>query len=230
VTAWVLVRGIWYYPFTVEQIVAFDNLGWFSIAIHLLDRHNGTVSAAATVAICGLTAGLLWTTEKQARLTREAVNLARAEFTAAHPPKLVLREVVMEADWVIAYTLANVGSSPATVLESWVLAEYPSIGQPARNPRSAGYDDLGRLTFAPGEIKDLTYTMDRELSRCLDFPNADRLNPNRQTLFPNNLHFAGAILFEDAQHVLRRTVFRRQWIHALRRFGPSPEPESEYAE
>jgi len=96
--------------------MAFDNFGWFSTTIHLLDRHNGTVSAAATAAICGLTAGLLWTTDKQARLTREAINLARAEFTAAHPPKLVLRDVVMEAEWVVAYTLANAGSSPATVL------------------------------------------------------------------------------------------------------------------
>ncbi|MGI4797505.1 MAG: hypothetical protein ACRYG8_26350 [Janthinobacterium lividum] len=210
--------------------MAFDNLGWFSSAIHLLDRHNGTVSAAATAAICVLTAGLLWTTKQQARLTRDAVNLARAEFTAAHPPKLVLLDTVMEAEWVVAYTLANVGGSPATIQESWLQAEYLNPYLPTRSSRSAGHDDLGRLVFAAGEIKDLTYPLDREISRYLDFPDGGRLNPDTVHCHPNNLHFSGAIRFADNEGVLRRTVFRRQWSHVLRRFGPSSEPENEYAE
>ena len=212
------------------MIVAFDKLGWFSATIHLLDRHNGTVSAAATVAICFLTAGLLWTTDKQARLTRDALNLARAEFTAAHPPQVILREAVMDLEAVVAYTLANIGGSTAIIQESWIMAEYPAPLYTVRNLRSAGHDDLGRLTLAPGEIKDLTYTLSEELSYYLRFENADRLREGGAYKTPNNLHFAGAILFADNQGALRRTIFRRRWDGSMRMFMPSADPEHEYVE
>lgn len=210
--------------------VALDKLGWFSTTIHLLDRHNGTISAAATVAICGLTVGLLRATSQQARLTRDALNLARAEFTAAHPPLVILREAVMEPESVIAYTLANIGGSPAIIQESWIMAEYPEPPFAIRNLRSAGHDDLGRLTLAPGEIKDLTYALPSELSYYLRFENADRLREGGAYKTPSNLHFAGAITFADNQGALRRTIFRRRWDNSMRVFMPSTDPEHEYAE
>ena len=52
-----------------------------------LDDHNGSVSAAATAVIALLTLMLVIVTNRQARLTRASIDLARQEFAATHRPK-----------------------------------------------------------------------------------------------------------------------------------------------
>src|SRR6266496_910438 len=53
-----------------------------------LERHNGAVTAVATVFIGVFTWVLACVSGRQARLTRESIELAREEFIATHRPKI----------------------------------------------------------------------------------------------------------------------------------------------
>jgi len=60
--------------------------------------------------------------------------------------------------------LTNVGATSATIVESWIMAEFIEQDGAITPLRSFGHDDLGRLTFAGAETKDLIYPLPGEIS------------------------------------------------------------------
>jgi hypothetical protein len=195
--------------------------------LDFLETYNGAVTAVATIFIAVFTIVLARVTGRQARLSREAINLARSEFIATHRPRIVLKEVSF-VDSQIHYMLVNTGDTKATVIESWIFDELV-FEQAIRPLRSSGHDDLERLTFEGGEVRDLIY---RPVNAAyMMTPNLKGIGTDdRPPMIDARVYFTGAILYSDDAGICRRTVFRRQWVDDRKGFVRLVDPDQEYAD
>jgi hypothetical protein len=92
----------------------------------------------------------------QGRQLKRSVDVANREFVSTHRPRIILRDVWMDPDkQKILYVLVNIGDTKARMVESLIHFELMHRDQLIRPLRSQGHDDLKKLTFAAGEIKDL---------------------------------------------------------------------------
>lgn len=204
-------------------------LAWI---VAVIDIHNGLVTAIATVFIAGFTTVLATVTNRQARLTRESIDLARKEYVTSHRPRIILRDVFLVAE-TINYMLVNTGDTDATIVESWIFGEFIEQGTRFRVPRSAGHNDLGELVFSGGESKDLTCDLPPSLSFAMKFPDSRRIGIDGQEPVFGNEYFVGVIVYVDDVGVRRRSVFRRHWHDGRERFmrlKPEEESDNEYAD
>lgn len=168
--------------------------------------------------------GQIWLFVWQLRLIRKGIDLTKDEFISTHRPRIILRDVCKGQGGEILYMLVNSGGSKATIMESWIIAEVVPPDQ-SRNLRSYGHDDLGRLTFTGGEMKDLTYPVPREIGLYTIGHSVPRIGEENW-----NSYFAGAILYSDAAGNRRRSVFRRRWDHGRQGFYRTDDPDQEYAD
>jgi hypothetical protein len=125
--------------------------------------------------------------------------------------------------------LINSGGTAGTVLENWIMAEFVPSGQSSRNLRSNGHNDLGIITFAAGEMKDLTYRLPTEAlwyTVMTTIEPSISINEERA----GTLYFAGAILYADDAGNRRRSVFRRRWDLQRKAFVRVDDPDQEYAD
>ena len=175
----------------------------FAWLVTVTDSHNGLITAIATVFVAIFT-WTLWS------VTGRAVSLAREEFISTHRPKIVLREVDF-VDNSIIYIFANIGGTEATVMESWIMDEALIAGQPVRSLRSFGHDDLGRLKFAAGEIKDFTHPQVGGGGVYIRFPSAARIITEDGIQHTGEVHFTGAILYADTGAPLARLRKKERW-------------------
>jgi hypothetical protein len=190
------------------------------------------LTAVSTLVIAVFTIALAFATYFQYRLTRKAIDLARQEFVASHRPRIILKDVHLTADEV-HYMLVNVGDTDATIVESWILAEFIEHGNRLRPLRSPGHDDLGRLVIAAGESRDLTYLLPGEISFAIKFPDSRKIAIEGKPAVFGERYFVGVIVYEDGLRVRRRSVFRRKWDDAsltFIRLTPEQERDHEYAD
>jgi hypothetical protein len=88
-----------------------------------LDENNPTITALATVAIAAFTIVLAIVTNRQARFTRESIELARDEFNATHRPRITVRGFqtltggLADEDVSVIFLYVNTGDSDAIVTE-----------------------------------------------------------------------------------------------------------------
>ena len=163
---------------------------------------------------------------------KRSVDLARNEYDASHRPHLIVRDIFIEGRNII-YLLVNKGETPARIVESWIMAEFVPMGQPLRPLRSFGHDDLGQITLAAGEVRDITYPMPSAISFPMMFPETRRIGIEGRPPVHGETFFTGTIVYEDGNGRRRRTVFRRQWnqspgsVGAFNRVG---DPDQEYAD
>lgn len=191
---------------------------------------NGAVTAVATVFIAAFTVVLALTTNRQARLTRDSINLARDEFNATHRPRIIMRDPYRDGDKVL-YSLVNNGDAPGTIIESRITVEFVPDHEPIKPLLSVGHDDLGRLTFTPGETKYLTYSLHgTDGSFAMLFAGPRRIGNESQNPAFGKVHFAGTIVYIDNSGCQRRSVFRRRWDFDGRFFARLPNPDLEYAD
>jgi hypothetical protein len=86
-----------------------------------IDENNGTLTALATIAIAGFTLTLWRTTNQQAKLTTDAIKLARDEFNATHRPKIRIKHVWLKSDiWqgkemIVGIVIVNSGIGTARI-------------------------------------------------------------------------------------------------------------------
>lgn len=88
--------------------------------IDFLEKYNGAITALATIAIGVFTFVLVIVTRRQAKLTRESIDLARAEFISTHRPKIRIKHVWLVAlgsnhPVTVEIVYANVGDAKAAV-------------------------------------------------------------------------------------------------------------------
>jgi hypothetical protein len=195
--------------------------------LEVLDKFSGAVTAVATAFIAIFTIVLVLVTRRQARLSRESIDLARSQFIATHRPRIVLKDVSF-VDGQLLYMLVNTGDTEATVVESWILDELVRTGQPIRPLRSAGHHDLGRLILAGGEIRDLTH--DPKMGAFMRVPDMMRIGVEDQPPMIGEIYFTGAILYSDNAGIRRRSVFRRRWDRGYGSFIRLNDPDQEYAD
>ncbi len=216
--------------FARGPIAAAGRLGIF--LSHHKEAFFAAITTLATVAIAVFTYTLYSATTEQARLTRKALKVARDEFTSSHRPRIILRDVHLlptEQGHEIIFMLVNTGGTPATIVESWIIIEFIQPGNPIRNPRSYGHNDLGRIVFAAGEMKDLTYQAPPDVGLHIAFRSAAGAASIDQSK-AWHLDFAGAILYSDDAGNCRRSVFRRRWDFNRQAFCRVDDPDQEYAD
>jgi hypothetical protein len=91
-----------------------------SAVLDFLEKYNGALTAVSTAFIAAFTIVLARVTGREARLTTDALNLARQEFVANHRPRVILRYIQgpfenEERRQFIWVTFVNIGSNTATI-------------------------------------------------------------------------------------------------------------------
>jgi hypothetical protein len=196
-------------------------LNYAAAVLDFLEKYNGAVTAAATIFIAAFTIVLALVTGRQARLSREAIDLARSEIAATHRPKLRVRNVVLENPlraglrrWYVFEPgqcvqghlyVGNVGDSAATITSSHCRVFWTKEPLPMERPyeNESGNDFLGGTTLAAGAAT---------IGSC------DSLEPIRDEAHSIGLgrdgwklYVMGWVNYIDANQTPRRTSFCREY-------------------
>jgi hypothetical protein len=88
--------------------------------LDFLEKYNGALTAVATAFIAVFTIVLAVVTGRQARLSRESIDLARQEFIATHRPRVILRCIQGpayndEGQRFVVVTFVNAGANNAII-------------------------------------------------------------------------------------------------------------------
>jgi hypothetical protein len=179
---------------------------FFWCVVGFLQTYNGAVTAVATVFIGIFTLVLTIVSGGQARLTRQAIELANKEYISSHRPRIILRHVIFDAEEIV-FWLVNVGDTAATIVESRLRAEFIEEGTRLRPIHSHTYNDLGPLVFEGGETKGLTYPVSSGFSYAIKNPTT----PSGMGGLRGSCYFAGSLIYVDKNRVKRQSAFRRRW-------------------
>lgn len=207
-------------------------------AIDFLQTYNGAVAAVATVFIAIFTIVLAFISRRQAKLTRESIELARAEFASSHRPKIRIKHVWLVAlgsdqPVTVEIIYANVGDARAVVsrigMDFNVIntdAQLPPGMTPPERPYIK-YQEIGMgVTVSAGNIASLTR---------LDEERVAAINDGKK-----HLCCFGFIEYTDIgpeeTRKIRRTAFcrvyqpSRRFIDGMGRFVKSyySDPDYEY--
>jgi hypothetical protein len=208
----------------------------FLAIVGFLQTYNGAVTATATVFIAAFTIVLALVTIAQARLTRDAVNPAREEFTSSQRPQLRVRNFVvshpldesaLEAPLFTAgkrlkcqFFASNVGGTNAEITEAFaIIFLNNSSGLPMQRPYEGMKGNVSplRRIVAPGQSTD-----DKELGQHAGSIGVVTTG-SRQHLF-----VMGWIKYKDERNLVRRTAFCREYESG--RFKQVGNPDYEHEE
>jgi hypothetical protein len=196
-----------------ERLTSLDCLfiGLFVGALKWVGRNSAEISAAitatATIAIAFFTETLWRATTQQGELTRESINLARAEFVSTHRPKIRVRKFVLRYSTqgaptvTVKYEIINIGNTKATTLLNDVTIRFSPIGtdKPIEVTQSVtlskempgGEWCEVALYFRPNITKEA-------LVECLTSPE-------------DRIIVTGFSHYQDDNGITRRTGFYRIW-------------------
>jgi hypothetical protein len=193
-----------------------------------LNDLGAAITALATVIIAVFTGTLWFSTNKQARLTRESIDLARDEFISTHKPKIVIREPrlgesqanpVGDKFSIVTYTVENCGNSDAEIVNAAIEASCAiPMGYPVQTQLTEQSRDIEPITIVPGGYVQLVYKSNLPAGTSL-FPES-----NGDTC----LYFYGKISFKDRIGTIRITAFCRRFNVHRNRFCLIPDCEDEY--
>jgi hypothetical protein len=123
---------------------------FFWSVIDSLQKYSGAVTAGVTVAIGLFTFFLIYVTNRQARLTRKSIDLARQGFIATHRPKIKIhaveivdREVGGETFIGASILAFNIGESAAKNVEvRGQIFMAPGFALDAQRPLVKTFDEV----------------------------------------------------------------------------------------
>jgi hypothetical protein len=175
-------------------------------------------TAAATVVIAAFTIILAIGSGIQAWLTRQAINLARAEFLATHRPRIRLRWITSPATlkdderfFRLEIVIANVGESVAIVTECWIYGAFCSdSGAFSYGCDLADGDENLPFRLQPGE----SCTLKRVSCSIVPQVVWDRVGEEIDILVVD-----GIITYRDEVGIVRTTGFARS-LQGERGFRP----------
>jgi hypothetical protein len=198
---------------------------FFSCVVSFLQTYNGAVTAVATVFIGVFTWVLACVTNRQARLTRESIELGRQEFLASHRPQLkihfvrilpFLHEIAPDRQSLKAECgIINIGTSEGTVTGSAVYLEYLFPVDRPYLPEAARNDVIKQRRFGVGATDKCVVSGDN-LSGAHHVSNTTKA-----------LYLYGWIVYEDGRKNVRTTYFCRQYLHDKERFAAVDDPDCE---
>jgi len=192
---------------------------FFWCIVGFLETYNGAVTAVATIFIGVFTWVLARVTNRQARLTRESIDLARAEFISSHRPRLRIRSVDRSTsnptDYIgVKFAVVNVGDTEAHLLGSRVVVDF----FPEKPPIDFnGIDVVQPRRFLPGASDSYVVTSSRKWLILQSEYNADRY-----------LFVHGQIVYRNDLGTTYTTSFCRIWNVAVNRFKRTDDPDYEY--
>jgi hypothetical protein len=199
------------------------------------ERHQATEEAIANynLWIMAFTGVLAFATAGLGAMNFFQLRLARAEYISSHYPRIILRDAYLVGE-TIHYTLVNIGSTPAKVIESWIFAEFVEQGTRLRPLFPTNHYDFGRHSgFVAGESKELQYTLPPEVSFAIKWPATRKIGINGQPPIFGERYFVGVVTYTDDLGVKRRSIFRRRWDDAsltFVRLTPEQERDHEYTD
>jgi hypothetical protein len=195
-----------------------------SIAVTVLDfleKYNGALTAVATVFIAIFTIVLAIVTGRQARLTRQAINLARSEFISTHRPRVRIRNVALENPlpperrrWYVFEPgqavqghlyVGNVGGSEAKITSSHCRVFWTKEPLPMERPyeNETGNNFLGNTNLAAGASTIGTFY---SIELIQDQAHAVGLGRDGWKLY-----VMGWVDYLDTNQTPRRTSFCREY-------------------
>jgi hypothetical protein len=185
-----------------------------------IEANKEAITALATVIIAAFT-GTLWVaTSRQARLTIEAIRLAREEFIATHRPRVIVRFI--QGGNETSVVVVNIGASLAKIKEfGGDLARYK--GNTCLTPGADGaVKPIKTVNLKSGESHPFRVIAKKSRSEDDMFLNAvDAQAPIKTCAF-------GAIRYSDKNGVVRETGFFRTLDPASEKFIPSEDKGEEY--
>jgi hypothetical protein len=185
-----------------------------------LDAASVAITALATIAIGFFTYILYKATNRQAQLTRDAIELGNREFSSTHRPKLRVRKVTLYqlvdgSSVTVQYEIVNIGDTDAIL----TFADANVGTRRGGGNRLGSADYQGPRTIRPGE----TFLVRFDTSLVWqDSSIYSRLD----------LDIWGKVNYSDANKIERRTEFERfpertgetnQFVRAEK-----PDPDYEY--
>jgi hypothetical protein len=197
-----------------------------------LDANSVLITGIATIAIAGFTLNLWLAATEQAKLTRASIELASEEFISSHRPRMILRDIYVVSGkngHEIIYVLVNNGGTKGTIVESRITTEGVPPNQSIRNLRSYGYNDLGQIIFASGEMKELTYEAPTDVDWHIIMTSVTRRDRTDEEK-AWTLYFVGSILYSDDAGNRRESVFRRRWDRHREAFVRVDDPDQDYVD
>jgi hypothetical protein len=190
-----------------------------------LDDHNGAVSAAATVVIAMLTVALVWVTRRQAKLTRDSIDVARQEFAATHRPRIFAQSFLLKRGGgrggtdSIDLTIINGGEADATILD-YVIYPYRKTEEMVFLPGLVRPDPIALPPEAivhPGEM--FTIVADRHGTDLGSF----------EYEAGTKIFAIGKITYRGGDGIVRITGFCREYFAGEGMWHRVPDSDQEYA-
>jgi hypothetical protein len=184
--------------------------GIVSAVLDFLEKYNGALTAVATACIAAFTIVLARVTGKQARLTTDALNLARQEFVATHRPRIILRYIqgpfeTEEGHQYIWVSFVNIGANTAII---------EAFGADLAKRWDDTYDwAIPGLDAAPNEISPIVLTCGQRHVFTVTARGAPdkelELQIFREAVSDYQLCAVGVIRYKDGNGVARDTGFFR---------------------
>jgi hypothetical protein len=197
--------------------------------VDFIDRHNGIVTAIATVFIAYFTLALKSVARDQHKIMEKQTKIIERQHIATHRPKLIVRNAELwnaneDPRTFVHFEVVNIGGSDATSYRSGVEAINVPI-RPRKPYVLIGNEDfLGGESLSPGESTSYTHIspMLRNALAILEMQTRNR--PPAVEVFVCR----GIIAYNDENGVMRRTGFWREYDFGAQRFRPSDDPDYEY--
>jgi hypothetical protein len=196
-----------------------------------LEHHNGAVTAIATIFIAIFTIVLACVTRKQARLTKDITNLARAEFLSTHRPKIMVRRFRLSYDDLggdfveVHLTVVNKGSTKAQIEQAKGMVYF-------RSPDSVwpyDFDTYGGQMQISQKVLPAGGMTDAKITSIESFKHARGEYPSVSLSVPGvSVYVAGCIGYKDDIGITRTTAFLRQLNHSNHRFSAVGDDDYEY--
>jgi hypothetical protein len=197
-------------------------LTWFG---NMFGSWRAHPDVAVSSSIAALAVVLALASISQTHMVRRRLETVKREFFTALRPRFVLRDVhakncEMGNPIEVTYTVCNVGSSTAQIVESVLLVDVQHWASPRRVPIPGGKNEIGAVTLNAGETATFTYKVPERTW------NKNLLKDSEVIA----LIFCGRIDYVDASGVVRETSFCRAFDGSRERFFPLRDPELEYAD
>jgi hypothetical protein len=197
-------------------------LAWFEGMFAGWKAHS---DVAVSSSIAALAVVLALASITQTRIVRRRLETVKNEFFTALRPRLMLRDVHSKSCALgepieVTYTICNIGSSAAQIVESVLSVDVQRWNSPRRVPIPAGKNVIGAVELSSGEARTFTH-------------QAPERTWNKNLVKESEviaLIFCGRIDYMDASGVVRETSFCRAFDVGRERFFPMRDPELEYAD
>jgi hypothetical protein len=209
---------------------------WWHLGI-FFDEHSEAVTAVFTIVLAGSTIGLWWSTLKLWVAGKDAHELNRMQFFAAHGPQFLIKRMhfaePLAANSVarVAMTLTNTGSATA-ILKKCEGSLYWREPTPTVSPTGPGtpwvFDEyegpiavpVSRL--APGQSCRIEIR-----SKALYPGDGLIMAPGARFGYPVQIYVAARFAYADEIGRIRETAILRQFMPPSY-FNVLPDPEYEY--